>query len=73
MSQNASNDRTEAIQAVVDRVSSYQEGAPGGTVAEELRSGLNEAGIDLDDHEIVALAEAIASQHSTVSVIDVLS
>lgn len=67
-----SNDRAEAIQVVVDRVSSYQDGAPEGTVEEELRAGLEEAGLDLDDREITALAEAIESQHANVSVAKVL-
>ena len=40
-----SNEELEAIQAVVDRVSSYQDGAPEGTVARELRDGLAEAGL----------------------------
>ena len=72
MSENTSNDRTEAIQAVVDRVAAYQDGAPEGTVEQELRSGLKEAGIDLDDQDVVALAEAIESGHSNVSAADVL-
>jgi hypothetical protein len=73
MSENANNDRTEAIQGVVDRVSSYQDGAPEGTVEAELRSGLGEAGVDLDDGQIIGLAEAIESEHGSVRVTDVLA
>ncbi|KQP64921.1 MULTISPECIES: hypothetical protein [unclassified Nocardioides] len=54
-----SNEKTEAVQAVVDRVTSYQESAPEGTVEAELRKGLGEAGLDLPDADVTALAEAI--------------
>lgn len=72
MSENTSSDRAEAIQAVVDRVSAYQDGATEGTVERELRSGLKEAGIDLDEQDVVALAEAIEAGHSNVRAADVL-
>ncbi|HEX6248156.1 MAG TPA: hypothetical protein VFZ64_09825 [Nocardioidaceae bacterium] len=39
----------EAQQAVVDRVLSWQEGAPAETVREELRKAADEAGIRVDD------------------------
>jgi hypothetical protein len=67
------NENTEAVQAVVDRVSSYQDGAPEGTVEKELRSGLEGAGVSLDDAEITRLASAIESEHGNVSVAEVLS
>lgn len=67
------NENTEAVQAVVDRVSSYQDGAPEGTVEKELRSGLGEAGVTLDDAQITALASAIESEHGNVSAAEVLS
>ena len=41
--------RIEALQVVVDRVSSWQESAPEGTVREELDAALEEVGLDLDD------------------------
>jgi hypothetical protein len=41
--------RIEALQAVVDRVSSWQESAPEGTIREELDAALEEVGLDLDD------------------------
>ena len=39
----------EAQQAVVDRVLSWQEGAPVETVREELRKAATEVGVDVDD------------------------
>lgn len=67
------HENTEAVQAVVDRVSSYQDGAPEGTVEKELRSGLQEAGVTLDDADITKLATAIESEHGNVSAAEVLS
>lgn len=67
------HENTEAVQAVVDRVSSYQDGAPEGTVEQELRSGLDEAGVTLDDEQVTTLASAIESEHGNVSVAEVLS
>lgn len=67
------NENTEAVQAVVDRVSSYQDGAPEGTVEKELRSGLDEAGVTLDEGDITRLASAIESEHGSVSAAEVLS
>ena len=68
-----SNDRTEAIQAVVDRVSSYQDGAPEGTIEDELRHGFEEAGVDISAEEVTRLADAIESAHGQVSAREVLS
>ncbi|RLV49648.1 hypothetical protein D9V37_06935 [Nocardioides mangrovicus] len=65
-------DRNEAIQNVVDRVSSYQDGAPEGTVEKELRSGADEAGLELSDAEVSALAQAIEQHGGDVSVAEVL-
>lgn len=39
----------EAQQAVVDRVLSWQEGAPTETVREELRKAAAEVGVEVDD------------------------
>lgn len=68
-----SNEEIEAVQAVVDRVSAYQDGAPEGTVEKELRSGFEEAGVTLDDAEVTRLAEAIDANDGNVSAADVLS
>lgn len=66
------DERTEAVQAVVDRVSSYQDGAPEGTVAKELRDGFTEAGVDVSDDDVTKLADAIEAEHGAVSAADVL-
>ncbi len=66
------DDKTETVQAVVDRVSSYQDGATEGTIADELRRGLKEAGVDLSDDEVQKLADAIEDANGEVSVSEVL-
>jgi hypothetical protein len=67
------DEKLEAVQAVVERVTSYQDGAPEGTVEEELRKGLMEADVELDDGDIRRIAEAIEAEHGSVSVGQVLS
>ena len=66
------NERAEVIQNVVDRVSSYQDGAPEGTVEKELRAGLDEAGIELSDTQVRSLADAVEADAGGVKVADVL-
>ena len=68
-----SNEKIEAIQAVVDRVSSYQDGAPEGTVAQELREGFTESGVEVAAADVTKLADAIEAEHGAVSAADVLS
>jgi hypothetical protein len=67
-----SDERTEAIQAVVDRVTSWQDGATEGTVEEELRKGFTAAGVELSDDDVRTLAEAIEDRHGAVSVEEIL-
>lgn len=67
-----SDEKMEAIQAVVDRVAAYQDGAPEGTVATEIRSGLAEAGVDVTDEDVEKLAGAIESEHGSISAADIL-
>jgi len=67
-----STERTQAVQAVVDRMTSYQDAAPEGTVEKELREALGETDVDLTDEEVVALAEAIEAGEGQVSVAEVL-
>ena len=67
------SDHREAIQAVVDRISSYQESAPRGTVAHELQEGLREAGLDVAPEDITALISAIEDNEGQVSVAEVLA
>jgi hypothetical protein len=66
------NPELEAIQLVVDRVSSWQDGATEGTVAEELRKGFDEAGVEVEPDEVDKLADAIQNEHGDVVVADVL-
>ena len=73
MTESNSAEQYEAIQAVVDRVTSWQDGATEGTVAEELRRGFAEAGVDVADDDVARLADAIESRHGAVSAKDVLS
>jgi len=66
-------ERLEAIQAVVDRVTSWQDGATEGTVEEELRRGVQQVGVDLTDAEIRKLADVIEDRHGAVNAAEVLS
>jgi hypothetical protein len=65
-------DKIEAVQAVVDRVSSYQDGATEGTVESELRGGLSQAGVELQADQVSALASAIEAEHGSVDAARVL-
>ena len=67
-----SDERTEAIQAVVDRVTSWQDGAPEGTVEGELRKGFTAAGVQVSDDDVRTLAEAIEDRHGAVKVEEIL-
>jgi hypothetical protein len=67
------DEKQEAIQAVVDRVTSWQDGATESTVESELRKGFTEAGVEVPDGDVSKLAEAIESEHGAVSASDVLA
>jgi hypothetical protein len=58
--QDATGAEAEAQQAVVDRVLSWQEGAPIETVREELRKAAAEAGVSVDDAWVDARAAEIS-------------
>jgi hypothetical protein len=73
MTDGNSSEKFEAIQAVVDRVTSWQDGATEGTVAEELRKGFAETGVGVTDDDVTRLADAIESRHGAVDAKDVLS
>lgn len=62
-----------AIQAIVDRVSSWQDGATEGTVETELRRGADEVGVELSDDEVRRLGEAIEDEHGAVDATEVLA
>lgn len=66
------NERNEAVQAVLDRVTSYQDGATDGTVDKELREALGEAGIDLTEDQVGSLLDAVEKADGPVSADDVL-
>jgi hypothetical protein len=66
------DERRDAIQAVVDRVRGYQVTAPEPMIDSELRRGLAEAGLDLPEEDIVALVEAIESDRGPVDVGSIL-
>jgi hypothetical protein len=66
------NEQIEAIQNVVDRVSSYQDGAPEGTVEEELRKGFDEIAVEVEPDDLAKLAEAIEEDAGDVSAADIL-
>jgi hypothetical protein len=66
-------DQLDALQFVVNRVGAYQDGAPEGTVEKELRKGLDEADLSLEESQVTALAAAIESADGTVDASSVLS
>ncbi|MEV7398505.1 hypothetical protein [Aeromicrobium sp. NPDC092404] len=66
------NPQLEAVQLVVDRVSSWQDGATEGTVAEELRKGFDEVGVEVEPDEVEKLADAIQNEHGDVDAGQVL-
>jgi hypothetical protein len=67
-----SDEELEAIQVVVDRVTSYQDGAPEGTVERELGDGLAEAGLQVSDEDVTRLATAIQDEHGAVDATSIL-
>lgn len=73
MTEQNETEKLEAVQAVVDRVTSWQDGATEGTVEQELRDGFAEAGVDVSDDDVKKLAEAIQDEHGAVSAQEVLS
>jgi len=67
------DDKLEAVQAVVDRVTSWQDGATESTVGAELRKGFDEAGVEVAEDDVARLADAIEDKHGAVSAADVLA
>lgn len=63
----------ETINAVVERVTSWQDGATEGTVESELAKGFTEAGIEVDAEDRAKLASAIQDEHGEIDVSSVLS
>ena len=67
-----SEEKIQAVQAVVDRMTSYQDGAPEGTVEKELREALRETDVTLSDDQIASLVASIEDGEGTVSVSEIL-
>lgn len=66
------NPELEAIQLVVDRVSSWQDSATEDTIAVELRKGFDEAGVEVEPDEVEKLADAIRDETGDVNAAEVL-
>lgn len=71
--QSMTPEKLTAVQAVIDRVAAYQDGATEGTVEKELRAGFDEAGVSLDDAEVTRLVEAIEAEQGVVDASEVLA
>jgi hypothetical protein len=56
---DARTPKVEAVQAVVDRVASWQDGATEDTVRDELRRGLSEVGAEVPDTFVEAVVARI--------------
>ena len=54
--------RTEVVQAVVDRIVSWQEGADRPTIRAELDAALTEAGVELDESVRQRIVERVSDQ-----------
>lgn len=54
--------RIAVLQAVVDRVTSWQEGSDQETVRTELDSALAESDVDVDDHTRRKIVERVTSE-----------
>ena len=66
-------DKIAAVQAAVDRVTSWQDGATEGTVEAELRKSLDEVGVTLDQDEFDKVHAAIEEHKGTTDVSEVLA
>ncbi len=54
--------RVEVLQAVVDRIVSWQEGADDATVRTELDDALSQAGVDLDEDTRQRIVERVSGE-----------
>ena len=72
MANELDQDHITAVQAVVDRVTSWQDGATEGTVEAEVRKGLDEVGVSLDDAQITKLVDAIETKQGETDAGEVL-
>ncbi|GAB2678791.1 hypothetical protein [Thalassiella azotivora] len=67
------NPEVEALQAVVDRVVSWQDGATEETVRAELAKGADEAGVEVDGGVLDELARRIHSDPDRIEVAQVVN
>jgi hypothetical protein len=66
------NPELEAVQVVVDRVSSWQDGATEETIVEELRKGFDEVAVEVEPDDVAKLADAIQNETGDVNAGEVL-
>lgn len=64
--------RTEVLQAVVDRIVSWQEGADEATIRSELDAALADAGVDLDEAAKEWIVERVSDETPHFDVREVL-
>jgi len=64
--------RVEVLQAVLDRIVSWQEGADGGTVRTELDDALAQAGVELDDATKQRIVDRVSNETPHFDVREVL-
>jgi hypothetical protein len=64
--------RVEVLQAVVDRIVSWQEGADDATVRTELDGALSQAGLDLDADTKQRIVDRVSSETPHFDVREVL-
>ena len=69
---DAQDARVEVLQAVVDRVVSWQEGADDATVRTELDAALSQAGVDLDDATKQRIVDRVSAETPHFDVREVL-
>ncbi|GAA4284216.1 hypothetical protein GCM10022261_17470 [Brevibacterium daeguense] len=78
MTDNASNEqasvRHDQLQAIFDRVQSWQESAPDSTVRDELKKAIDESGFDnLDDQSFDAMVDHIENERGPADVATVVN
>lgn len=62
----------EALQGVIDRVTSYEESATDDTIDDQLHDALTQAGVQLDEATVHRLAEDISEDAEHVEASDYL-
>lgn len=69
---SAEDARVGVLQAVVDRIVSWQEGADGATVRTELDDALTQAGVDLDEATKQRIVDRVSGETPHFDVREVL-